>query len=46
VAEQLGVCRETVYRLIASGEVSAVRVGSALRVLASDLAAYLARCRT
>ena len=41
VAAQLGLCRETVYRLIAQGELVAARVGSALRVSASDLAAYL-----
>jgi excisionase family DNA binding protein len=32
VAAQLGVCRDTVYRLIQRGELPAARVGSLLRV--------------
>jgi len=43
VAEQLGVCRETIYRLIDRGELAAARVGSALRVSSYDLEAYLRR---
>ena len=43
VAEQLGVCRETIYRLLARGELAATRVGSALRIASDDLEAYLRR---
>jgi excisionase family DNA binding protein len=41
VAAQLSVNRETVYRLIARGELPAARVGALLRVTPTDLAAYL-----
>jgi putative molybdopterin biosynthesis protein len=44
-AAQLGVNRETVYRLIARGELTAARVGSVLRVSPTDLAEYLKRSR-
>ena len=43
VAEHLGVCRETIYRLLARGELAATRVGSALRIASDDLEAYLRR---
>jgi excisionase family DNA binding protein len=43
VAAQLGVCRDTVYRLIQRGELPAARVGSLLRVRRPALEAYLAR---
>jgi excisionase family DNA binding protein len=39
-AEQLGVHRETIYRLCARGELPHVRIGAVLRV---DLGAYVAR---
>jgi len=42
-AELLGVHRETIYRLIAHGDLASVRVGSLLRVAAVDVDAYLAR---
>jgi excisionase family DNA binding protein len=41
VATKLGVCRETVYRLIARNELPAVRVGSLLRIAPDQLAACL-----
>jgi len=41
--ELLGVHRETIYRLIAHGDLASVRVGSLLRVAAVDVDAYLAR---
>ena len=40
-AMQLGVNRETVYRLIKRGDLRAARVGSVLRISPADLAAYL-----
>lgn len=41
VADQLRVSTMTIYRLIRSGELPAVRVGRNYRVRASDLDAYL-----
>ncbi|MBW3620136.1 MAG: helix-turn-helix domain-containing protein [Actinobacteria bacterium] len=41
VAEQLRVSTMTIYRLIRSGELPAVRVGRNYRVRAGDLDAYL-----
>lgn len=41
VADQLRVSTMTIYRLIRSGELPAVRVGRNYRVRAGDLAAYL-----
>lgn len=41
VAEQLRVSTMTIYRLIRSGELPAVRVGRNYRVREEDLAAYL-----
>ncbi len=41
VAEQLRVSTMTIYRLIRSGELPAVRVGRNYRVRAEDLTAYL-----
>ncbi len=40
-AMQLGVNRETVYRLIKRGDLPAARVGSVLRISPADLAAFL-----
>jgi excisionase family DNA binding protein len=42
VAEQLGVCTATVYRLCESGELPRVRVVESIRVRPADLAAFLA----
>lgn len=41
VADRLRVSTMTVYRLIRSGELPAVRVGRNYRVREADLAAYL-----
>ena len=41
VADQLRVSTMTIYRLIRSGELPAVRVGRNYRVRAGDLDAYL-----
>ncbi|MDX1620272.1 MAG: helix-turn-helix domain-containing protein [Nitriliruptorales bacterium] len=41
VADELRVSTMTVYRLIKSGELAAVRVGRNYRVRRSDLDAYL-----
>jgi excisionase family DNA binding protein len=47
VAKYLGIGRNTVYRLIASGELEAVRVGGRLwRVPVTGLDRYLEACRT
>ena len=41
VAERLGVCTASVYRLCARGELAHSRIGSAIRVAPADLAAFL-----
>lgn len=43
VAERLNVSRNTVYRLIADGELPVVTVGATSRVDPKDLDAYIAR---
>lgn len=43
VAAQMRVSKMTVYRLVHSGELEAVRVGRSFRVAESDLQAYLER---
>jgi len=45
VAAVLGVCRETIYRLIARSELAAIRVGSLLRIAELDVDTYLGRGR-
>lgn len=45
VAERLRVSTMTVYRLIRSGELPAVRVGRNYRVRSDDLLSYLDRQR-
>lgn len=42
VAEQLGVCNATVYRLCESGELPHLRVVNSIRVRPKDLAEYVA----
>ena len=41
-AERLSVSRATLYRLIRSGEISTVRIGSAVRISAAALERWLA----
>jgi excisionase family DNA binding protein len=41
VAERLGVCRDTVYRMCNRGEIPHVRIASFLRVPAEDLEAFI-----
>jgi len=43
VAAQMRVSKMTVYRLVHSGELEAVRVGRSFRVAERDLRAYLER---
>ncbi len=43
VADALRVSTMTVYRLIKSGELAALRVGKNYRIRADDLEAYLAK---
>jgi excisionase family DNA binding protein len=43
VAAYLGIGRTSVYRLVASGELKAVRVGQRLRFRPEDVDAYLER---
>ena len=43
VADRLAVSRDTVYRLVRSGELVALRVGERLRFRVSDLEDYLQR---
>jgi excisionase family DNA binding protein len=46
VAERLRVCRATVYKLCASGDLGHVRVGLAVRISPADVDAFLERRRT
>ena len=41
VAEQLGVCSATVYRLCESGELPHVRIVNSIRIRPADLAAFV-----
>jgi excisionase family DNA binding protein len=41
VAEQLGVCNATVYRLCESGELPHLRVVNSIRIRPKDLAEYV-----
>lgn len=45
VAEMLDVCTETVYRLVARGDLKATRVGRVIRVSDEQIAAYLAQAQ-
>ena len=41
VAEVLNICTKTVYKLIRSGEIPAVRVGKKLRISKKNMYIYL-----
>ena len=43
VAEAFGVCVQTVRRLIASGELASVHIGSAVRVTKTAMLEYITR---
>jgi predicted DNA-binding transcriptional regulator AlpA len=45
VADRLGLCKQSVYNLICTGDLSAVRIGPkcAIRILESDLRNFLDR---
>ncbi|WP_239989283.1 helix-turn-helix domain-containing protein [Corallococcus macrosporus] len=45
VAEELAVCRATVYALLERGELERVWVGNSIRIPAASLEAFLARGR-
>ncbi|WP_338265133.1 helix-turn-helix domain-containing protein [Corallococcus caeni] len=45
VAEELAVCRATVYALLERGELERVWVGGSIRISAASLEALLARGR-
>ena len=45
MAERLGVCTATVYRLCTRGELPHLRVSNAIRIRPTDLDAFLARGR-
>ncbi|MGH3222559.1 MAG: helix-turn-helix domain-containing protein [Streptosporangiaceae bacterium] len=45
VADLLSVSSKTVRRLISSGELKSVRIGTAVRIAPEDLAAYIAALR-
>jgi excisionase family DNA binding protein len=46
VAERLKVCPETVRRFCIRGEVSYSRIGNSIRILESDLEAFIASARS
>jgi excisionase family DNA binding protein len=45
VAERVGVCRATVYRMVWRGDIPHIRVGAAIRIHPADLDRLLARRR-
>jgi excisionase family DNA binding protein len=45
VADLLGVCRATVYRMVWRGDLAHIRVGAAVRVHPADLRALLTQHR-
>jgi len=42
VAQQLGVCNATVYRLVEAGELPHVRIVNSIRIRPDDLEAFIA----
>jgi excisionase family DNA binding protein len=45
IADELGLCKMTVYRRIHAGEIQAVKVGKSYRVKDSDFKQYLVQSR-
>lgn len=45
IAEEMKLCKMTVYRLISSGRLPAVKVGRSYRVKQSDFEAYLRKAK-
>lgn len=45
VAQRLGVCKMTVYRLIKAGSLEAAKVGKLYRIEEKDLQTYLRKAR-
>jgi len=45
VQERLSVSRDTVGRLIASGDLTPVRIGRAVRIANADVDEFIARCK-
>lgn len=46
VAERLGVCKMTVYRLIHGGHLDALKVGESYRIEEKDYQAYRRKAKT
>lgn len=46
IADRLGLCRMTIYRLINAGRLPAVKVGKSYRISERDFKAYLKGART
>ena len=46
VAERLNICRSMAYRLLKTNAIPTIRIGQAVRVLPTDLEAYIEKCRT
>jgi excisionase family DNA binding protein len=42
VAERLGVCKATVYKLVAQGDLPHIRVSNSIRIAVADLDAFIA----
>ena len=46
VAERLNICRSMAYRLLKTNAIPNIRIGQAVRVLPTDLEAYIEASRT
>ena len=46
LAELLGVCEMTIYRMMKRGEIAYYSIGRAKRFRREDVEAFLKRCRT
>lgn len=45
IADELGLCKMTVYRLIHAGDIEAVKVGKSYRVTDGNFKKYLVKSR-